>query len=85
MCDLIYNPPICMIYMIPEEEEPINSCTSELESTFNPNSNSDNDDNENNGSSSAQCDNGKYSNLNSDSNPKTYIVLSDLTKEQELK
>ncbi|KAG9301345.1 hypothetical protein G9A89_018017 [Geosiphon pyriformis] len=34
-CDLIYNPPPCMIYMIPEEEEPISSCTSESELPIN--------------------------------------------------
>ncbi|KAG9303804.1 hypothetical protein G9A89_018701 [Geosiphon pyriformis] len=71
-CDLIYNLPSCMIYMIPEEEEPISSCTLELKSPFNPNSNPDNDDDENNDS-------------NSDSNYEQYIVLPDLTKKQELK
>ncbi|KAG9294677.1 hypothetical protein G9A89_008156 [Geosiphon pyriformis] len=40
-----------MIYTIPEEEEPISSCTLESESIFNPDSNPDNDDNKNNGSS----------------------------------
>ncbi|KAG9304915.1 hypothetical protein G9A89_010777 [Geosiphon pyriformis] len=30
-CDLIYNPPPRIIYTIPEEKEPISSCTSELE------------------------------------------------------
>ncbi|KAG9284014.1 hypothetical protein G9A89_022788 [Geosiphon pyriformis] len=84
-CDLIYNPPPCMIYTISEEEEPINSCASETESTFNLNLNSDNDDDKNNGSSSTQCGNEKYSDSNSDSNPKTYIALLNLTKEQELK
>ncbi|KAG9290384.1 hypothetical protein G9A89_007115 [Geosiphon pyriformis] len=84
-CNLIYNLPICIIYTIPEKEEPISSCTSEVESTFNPDSNSDNNDNKNNSSSSAQCSNRKYSNSNSNSNPETYIVLSDLTKEQEIK
>ncbi|KAG9303633.1 hypothetical protein G9A89_018530 [Geosiphon pyriformis] len=74
-----------MIYMIPEEEEPISSCTLELESTCNPNSNSDNNNNKNNSSSSAQYDNGKYSDSNSNLNLKTYITLPDLTKEQELK
>ncbi|KAG9305995.1 hypothetical protein G9A89_009319 [Geosiphon pyriformis] len=75
-----------MIYTISEEEEPISSCTLELESPFNPNSNSNNDnDNENNGSSSVQ--NGNDSNLdsNSNSNCEQYIILSDLSKEQELK
>ncbi|KAG9304493.1 hypothetical protein G9A89_020057 [Geosiphon pyriformis] len=84
-CDLIYNLSICMIYIIPEEEKPINSCRSESESVFNPNSNFDNDDNENNGSSSAPISNKNYDNLNSDSYPKTFIALPDLTKEQELK
>ncbi|KAG9294284.1 hypothetical protein G9A89_021643 [Geosiphon pyriformis] len=84
-CDLIYNLPICIIYTIPEEKKPISSCTSESESTFNPDLNSDNNDNKNNGSSSAQYGNRKYSNLNSDSNPKTYITFLDLTKEQKLK
>ncbi|KAG9291457.1 hypothetical protein G9A89_021876 [Geosiphon pyriformis] len=51
-CDLIYNLPLCMIYTILEKEEPISSCTLELESTFNPNLNSDNNDNDNNSSSS---------------------------------
>ncbi|KAG9301554.1 hypothetical protein G9A89_004825 [Geosiphon pyriformis] len=46
-CDLIYNPPPCMIYTIPEEEKPISSCASELESTFNYDSNSDNNDDKN--------------------------------------
>ncbi|KAG9288856.1 hypothetical protein G9A89_012185 [Geosiphon pyriformis] len=84
-CDLIYNPPIHMIYTIPKEEKPISSCALELKSAFNPNSNSNNNNNENNSSSSAQYDNRKYSNLNSDLKPKTYIALPDLTKEQELK
>ncbi|KAG9294492.1 hypothetical protein G9A89_009339 [Geosiphon pyriformis] len=53
-CDLIYNPPIRIIYTIPEEEEPISSCTSESESLFNPNSNSNNDDDENTSSSFIQ-------------------------------
>ncbi|KAG9294103.1 hypothetical protein G9A89_015513 [Geosiphon pyriformis] len=71
-CDLIYNPPLHMIYTIPEEKKPISSCTSELELIFNLNSNFDNNDDKNNGS-------------NSNSNPKTYITLPDLTKKQELK
>ncbi|KAG9292582.1 hypothetical protein G9A89_006953 [Geosiphon pyriformis] len=71
-CDLIYNLPPCIIYIIPEEEEPINSCASESESSSNSDSNSDNDNNENNDS-------------NFDSNYEQYITLSDLTKEQELK
>ncbi|KAG9293905.1 hypothetical protein G9A89_019243 [Geosiphon pyriformis] len=83
-CNLIYNLPPCIIYTI-SEEEPISSCTLELEPTFNPDSNFDNDDNKNNSFSSVQCGNEKYNNLNSDSNPKTYITLPNLTKEQELK
>ncbi|KAG9294645.1 hypothetical protein G9A89_008124 [Geosiphon pyriformis] len=71
-CDLIYNPPPCMIYMIPEEEEPISRCASESESIFNPNSNSDNNNNENTDS-------------NSDLNYKQYIALPDFSKKQELK
>ncbi|KAG9304474.1 hypothetical protein G9A89_020038 [Geosiphon pyriformis] len=51
-CDLIYNPPLHIIYMISKEKEPINSYTSESESSSNSDSNSDNDDNKNNGSSS---------------------------------
>ncbi|KAG9299281.1 hypothetical protein G9A89_013929 [Geosiphon pyriformis] len=71
--------------MIPEEDKPISSCTSKLESIFNSNSNSDDNDNKNNSSSSAQNDNKKYNDWNSDSNSKQYITLSDLFKEQELK
>ncbi|KAG9299857.1 hypothetical protein G9A89_003401 [Geosiphon pyriformis] len=84
-CNLIYNLPPCMIYTIPEEEKPISSCGSKLESLFNPNSNFDNDDNKNNGSRSTQHDNKNNNDLDSNSNPETYIVLSDLTKEQKLK
>ncbi|KAG9298023.1 hypothetical protein G9A89_018851 [Geosiphon pyriformis] len=88
-CDLIYNPLSCMIYTILEEEEPINSCTSELESSFNSDLNFDNNDNKNNSSSSFQnsYNNDNDSNLdsNSDSNYKQYITLPDLTKKQELK
>ncbi|KAG9290077.1 hypothetical protein G9A89_010383 [Geosiphon pyriformis] len=84
-CDLIYNPLIYMIYMIPKEDEPINNCTLELESIFNPNSNFNNNDDKNNGFSSAQNNNKNNNNLDSDSNPKTFITLSDLTKKQELK
>ncbi|KAG9304417.1 hypothetical protein G9A89_019979 [Geosiphon pyriformis] len=77
------------IYMIPEEEEPINSCASELESSSNPNSNSDNNNNKNNSSSSVQNgynnDNDSNAESNSNLNYKQYIALSDLTKEQELK
>ncbi|KAG9286817.1 hypothetical protein G9A89_012367 [Geosiphon pyriformis] len=76
-----------MIYTIPEEEEPINNCTSELESSSNSDSNSDNDDNKNNNSSSVQngYDNDSNSDSNSDSNYKQYITLPNLTKKQELK
>ncbi|KAG9299398.1 hypothetical protein G9A89_014047 [Geosiphon pyriformis] len=74
-----------MIYMIPEEDEPISSCASELESIFNSNSNSDNDNNKNNSSSSAQYGNKNNNNSDSNSNSKTYITLPDLTKEQKLK
>ncbi|KAG9287753.1 hypothetical protein G9A89_004156 [Geosiphon pyriformis] len=84
LCDLIYNPPPCMIYMIPEEE-PISSCTLESELTFNLNLNSNNNDDKNNGSSSTQYGNKDNNNLNSNSNPETYITLPDLTKKQELK
>ncbi|KAG9294841.1 hypothetical protein G9A89_008533 [Geosiphon pyriformis] len=78
-----------MIYMIPEEKEPISSCALKSESPFNPDSNSNNNDNENNGSSSIQNDNDNDNNINSDSNSNSnyeqYIVLPDLTKKQELK
>ncbi|KAG9305869.1 hypothetical protein G9A89_016521 [Geosiphon pyriformis] len=84
-CDLIYNSPPYIIYTIPEEKEPISSCTLELKSVFDPNSNSDNDDNENTSSSSAQNNNENISNSDSDSNPKIYIALPNLSKEQELK
>ncbi|KAG9291502.1 hypothetical protein G9A89_021921 [Geosiphon pyriformis] len=84
-CDLIYNPPPHMIYTIPEEEEPINNCTSELESSSNPDSNFDNNNNKNNGSSSVQNGYNNDNNSNSDSNYEQYIALSDLTKKQELK
>ncbi|KAG9307009.1 hypothetical protein G9A89_003060 [Geosiphon pyriformis] len=88
-CDLIYNPPPCMIYMIPEKKEPISSCTSELESSFNSDSNFNNNDDENNGSSFIQNGNDNDNNINSDSNSDSnyeqYIALLDLTKEQKLK
>ncbi|KAG9305615.1 hypothetical protein G9A89_001676 [Geosiphon pyriformis] len=84
-CDLIYNPPPHMIYTIPENDKPINSCALESEFTFNPDSNFDNNDDKNNGSSSAQYSNKNNNNSNSNSNPETYITLPDLTKEQELK
>ncbi|KAG9294542.1 hypothetical protein G9A89_008653 [Geosiphon pyriformis] len=69
-CNLIYNLPPCMIYTIPEEEKPISSYILELELIFNPDSNSDNNNDKNN---------------DSNSNSETYITLSNLTKEQELK
>ncbi|KAG9306588.1 hypothetical protein G9A89_004785 [Geosiphon pyriformis] len=50
--DVIYNSPICMIYIIPEKNQPINNCASELKSIFNFNLNSDNNDDKNNDSSS---------------------------------
>ncbi|KAG9301147.1 hypothetical protein G9A89_012530 [Geosiphon pyriformis] len=88
-CDLIYNPSLCMIYIIPEEEEPISSCASELESIFNPDLNSDNDDDKNTSSSSIQYgninNNNSNSDLNSDPDYKQYIALPDLAKKQELK
>ncbi|KAG9303704.1 hypothetical protein G9A89_018601 [Geosiphon pyriformis] len=74
-----------MIYTIPEGNKPMSSCALELESVFNPDSNSDNNDDKNNGSSSTPISNTNYDNLNSDSYPKTFIILPDLTKEQELK
>ncbi|KAG9306103.1 hypothetical protein G9A89_016007 [Geosiphon pyriformis] len=90
-CDLIYNPPPCIIYTIPEEEELISSCASESELLLDPDSNpnNDNDDDKNNGSSSVQNSNDNDNNINSDSNfdsnYEQYIVLPDLIKEQELK
>ncbi|KAG9288616.1 hypothetical protein G9A89_006717 [Geosiphon pyriformis] len=84
-CDFIYNPPPYIIYMIPEKKEPISNCASESESIFNSNSNSDNNDDKNNDSSFVQNSNENISDSNSDSNPKIYIVLPDLSKEQELK
>ncbi|KAG9307033.1 hypothetical protein G9A89_003084 [Geosiphon pyriformis] len=88
-CNLIYNPPPCMIYTISENEKPISSCASELKSIFNPNSNSDNDDNENTGSSFIQYGNNNNtdsnSDLNSDTKCKQYIAISDLTRKLELK
>ncbi|KAG9284390.1 hypothetical protein G9A89_023647 [Geosiphon pyriformis] len=84
-CNLIYNLPICMIYTIPEEKKPISSYASELESIFNSDSNSDNNDDKNNGSNSTQYGNENNNNLDSNLNPKRYIVLPDLTKEQKLK
>ncbi|KAG9303314.1 hypothetical protein G9A89_013640 [Geosiphon pyriformis] len=74
-----------MIYTIPEEEEPISSCTSELKSIYNPDLNSDNNNDKNNSSSSAQYGKKNNSDSDSNSNPKTYIVLFDLFKKQELR
>ncbi|KAG9307618.1 hypothetical protein G9A89_023183 [Geosiphon pyriformis] len=71
-CDFIYNSLPRIIYMIPEEEEPINSCTLESELLFDPNSNSDNDDDKN-------------TNLNSDLKYEQYIAIPNLTKKQKLK
>ncbi|KAG9302583.1 hypothetical protein G9A89_007287 [Geosiphon pyriformis] len=72
-CNLIYNPPPYMIYLISEEDKPISSCALELESIFNPNLNSNNDDDKNTGSSSIQNGNKNINNSDSDSNPKIYI------------
>ncbi|KAG9296423.1 hypothetical protein G9A89_015015 [Geosiphon pyriformis] len=87
-CDLIYNPPPHIIYSIPEEEEPISSCASKLESPINHHPDSDND-NENTGSSSVQNGNNDKNDSDSDSKPdlnyEQYIALPDLSKEQELK
>ncbi|KAG9284599.1 hypothetical protein G9A89_004641 [Geosiphon pyriformis] len=87
-CDLIYNPPPRMIYTIPEEEEPISSCSSESELPLNLDSNPNNN-NDNNGFSSIQNSNDNDNNINLDSNSdssyKQYITLPNLTKEQELK
>ncbi|KAG9299979.1 hypothetical protein G9A89_009707 [Geosiphon pyriformis] len=68
-----------------KENKPINSCISELKSTFNPDSNFDNDDNKNNSSSLAQNDYENNNDLNFDSNPETYIALLDFSKKQELR
>ncbi|KAG9285492.1 hypothetical protein G9A89_021823 [Geosiphon pyriformis] len=88
-CDLIYNPPPRIIYIISEEEEPISNCALESESSFNSDSNSNNDNNENIGSSFIQYgennDNDSNSDLNPNSNYEQYIALPDLTKKQELK
>ncbi|KAG9303482.1 hypothetical protein G9A89_018378 [Geosiphon pyriformis] len=88
-CDLIYNPPLCMIYTILEKEKPISRYALESESIFNPNSNSDNDDNENTSPSSVQYGDNNNIDSNSDSNSnlnyEQYIALLDLSKEQELK
>ncbi|KAG9299536.1 hypothetical protein G9A89_020707 [Geosiphon pyriformis] len=84
-CNLIYNPPPCMIYTILKEEELISSCTLESELISNPNSNSDNDNDKNNSSSSVQNSNENNNNSNFDSNSEQYIMLPNLTKEQKLK
>ncbi|KAG9301848.1 hypothetical protein G9A89_004527 [Geosiphon pyriformis] len=84
-CDFIYNLSSHIIYTIPEEKEPISSCASESKSMFNPDSNFDNNDNNNNGFSSVQYDNQNNNDSNSNSNPKQYITLLDLFKEQKLK
>ncbi|KAG9303770.1 hypothetical protein G9A89_018667 [Geosiphon pyriformis] len=84
-CNLIYNPLPSMIYTIPEKKELISSCALKSESIFNSDSNSDNEDDENTSSSSAQYGNENINDSDSNLNPKIYIVLSDLSKEQELK
>ncbi|KAG9306511.1 hypothetical protein G9A89_000974 [Geosiphon pyriformis] len=87
-CNLIYNPPPCMIYMISEEEKPISSCASESESLINCDLDCNNDD-ENTNSSSVQNGNNNKDDSNSDSNSnlnyEQYIALPDFSKEQELK
>ncbi|KAG9287332.1 hypothetical protein G9A89_000792, partial [Geosiphon pyriformis] len=87
-CDLIYNPPPRIIYMIPEEEEPISSCALESESLINRDLDSNNDD-ENTDSSSVQNSNNNKNDSNSDSNSnlnyEQYIALPDFFKKQELK
>ncbi|KAG9302098.1 hypothetical protein G9A89_000721 [Geosiphon pyriformis] len=89
LCDLIYNLPICIIYTIPEEKEPISSYTSESESLFNPNSNSDNNNDENTSFSFIQNSDNNDNNSNSDSNSdlkyEQYITIPDLTRDLELK
>ncbi|KAG9295053.1 hypothetical protein G9A89_017847 [Geosiphon pyriformis] len=69
-----------MIFMIPEEDEPISNCILESEPIFNPDSNSDNNNNENNSSSSIQYDNKNNNNSDSNLNSEQYIALPDLTK-----
>ncbi|KAG9286875.1 hypothetical protein G9A89_012425 [Geosiphon pyriformis] len=87
-CDLIYNPLSCMIYTIPEEEEPISSCTLKSKSLINRDPDSDDND-ENTSSSSVQNGNNNKDDSNSDSNSnlnyEQYIALPDLSKKQELK
>ncbi|KAG9296217.1 hypothetical protein G9A89_014809 [Geosiphon pyriformis] len=63
----------------------MSSCILESESVFNSNLNSDNNNNKNTSSSSAQNSNKNNNDLDPNSNSETYIVLSDLTKEQKLK
>ncbi|KAG9288351.1 hypothetical protein G9A89_021382 [Geosiphon pyriformis] len=78
-----------MIYIIPEEIEPINNCASESESICNSNSNSNNDDNKNTSSSSIQYGNNNdtdsNSDLNSDTKYEQYIAIPNLTRKLELK
>ncbi|KAG9288354.1 hypothetical protein G9A89_021385 [Geosiphon pyriformis] len=78
-----------MIYMIPKEEEPIGSCTSESKLIFNSNSNSDKDDDKNTSSNSVQNginnDNDSNSDLNSNLKYEQYITIPDLTRKLELK
>ncbi|KAG9302593.1 hypothetical protein G9A89_007297 [Geosiphon pyriformis] len=84
-CNLIYNPLPCMIYMISEEKKPISNCALKSELMFNSGSNSNNNDNKNNKSSSIQNCHENNNNLDSNSNPKQYIMLFNLTKEQKFK
>ncbi|KAG9292633.1 hypothetical protein G9A89_007005 [Geosiphon pyriformis] len=87
-CDLIYNPPPCMIYLILKEEEPISSYASESKSLINCDPDSDNDD-KTTSFSSVQNNNDDKNNSDSDSKPdlnyEQYIALPDLSKEQKLK
>ncbi|KAG9293605.1 hypothetical protein G9A89_005608 [Geosiphon pyriformis] len=83
-CDLIYNSPLHMIYTISEEEKPISSCALKSELLINRDPNSDNND-ENTGSSFIQNNNNNKDDSNSNLNYEQYIVLPDLSKEQELK
>ncbi|KAG9294652.1 hypothetical protein G9A89_008131 [Geosiphon pyriformis] len=75
--------------MIPKEEEPISSCTSESKLPFDPDSNSDNNDDKNTGSSSVQNSDNNDNDSNSDANSnlkyEQYIAISDLTRELKLK
>ncbi|KAG9306874.1 hypothetical protein G9A89_002543 [Geosiphon pyriformis] len=88
-CDLIYNPPIHIIYTIPEEEKPISSCTLKSEPLFDPDLNSDNDNNENTSSSFVQNSDNNDNDSNSDSNSnlkyEQYITILNLTRELKLK